>query len=187
MLSVRFSGVLLHLAGVLARRPVASAQGPLPPPPDLSDDAAAWPNTASYRNSDEWIWQNHEKIRVMRPRVVVLNFANDVDDAGIREHSDTLVKAWAEATRYHGYADAAAPAFIQYQVVRRVESAGRPGGGVRDGAGGAKAQDQLEDAREEGRAPGRAQARLRGTVLGRVRPEPGLSRPPHARAFPESQ
>lgn len=57
----------------------------------------------------------------MRPRVLVLNFANDVDMAGIEERTRKLVAAIAESTRYHGFADPSAPAFLEYDVVRYVD------------------------------------------------------------------
>jgi len=90
-------------------------------PDNLPDDLTVWPNRVSFRNSDPWIWQNHERIRKMRPRVMVLNFANDVDMPAIREHAEQLIRALAEATRYHGFKDPNAPAFLEYQVVKYVD------------------------------------------------------------------
>lgn len=90
-------------------------------PENLPDDLTVWPNRVSYRNSDDWLWQNHEKIRKMRPRVLVLNFANDMDMKDIRKHAEGIIRATAEATRYHGYKDADAPAFIEYEVAKYVD------------------------------------------------------------------
>jgi len=90
-------------------------------PEGLSKDLTIWPNRVSWRNSDAWIWQNHDRIRKMRPRVLVLNFANDVDMDGIRSRTEKLFKALAEATRYHGFKDPAAPAFLEYEAVRYVD------------------------------------------------------------------
>jgi hypothetical protein len=90
-------------------------------PPGLSSDQTVWPNTASYRNSDEWLWKNHDTIRLMRPRVLVLNFANDVDPVGIKDRTERTIQALAESTRYHGFKDPAAPAFLQYEVVKYVD------------------------------------------------------------------
>jgi hypothetical protein len=89
--------------------------------PGLSDDLTVWPNRVSYRNSDDWLWQNHDRIRKMRPRVFVLNFANDADMEAIRRHAEGVARATAEATRYHGYEDPAAPAFIEYEIARVVD------------------------------------------------------------------
>ena len=90
-------------------------------PEKLSGDLSVWPNKLSYRNSDDWLWKNHDKIRKMRPRVLVLNFANDVDMDDIRKHAEGIIKATAESTRYHGFEDPAAPAFIEYEVARYVD------------------------------------------------------------------
>jgi hypothetical protein len=95
-------------------------------PADLPDDLTVWPNRVSYRNSDPWIWQNHDTIRKMRPRVLVINFANDVDMPAIRDKTEKLIAALAEATRYHGYEDPNAPAFLEYQVVKYVDMRDRP-------------------------------------------------------------
>ena len=96
-------------------------------PGNLPDDLTVWPNKISFRNSDDWLWQNHDKIRKMRPRVLVLNFANDVSMAHIRKHVEGVVRATAEATRYHGFKDPAAPAFIEYEVAKYVDLRDRSG------------------------------------------------------------
>jgi len=96
-------------------------------PDNLPDDLTVWPNKVSYRNSDDWLWQNHEKIRKMRPRLLVLNFANDVNMGDIRQHVAGVIRATAEATRYHGYKNPDAPAFIEYEVARFVDLRDRSG------------------------------------------------------------
>lgn len=95
-------------------------------PAGLPDDLTVWPNKVSYRNSDPWIWQNHDRIREMRPRVLVLNFANDVDMPGIQERTEKLIMALAESTRYHGFKNPDAPAFLKYEVVKYVDMRDRP-------------------------------------------------------------
>ncbi|HOJ73247.1 MAG TPA: hypothetical protein PK458_00430 [Phycisphaerae bacterium] len=92
----------------------------------LTDDLTVWPNQTCYRASEPWLAENHDHLRVMRPRVLVLNFANDVDMAGIQERTEKLIQALAESTRYHGYEDPAAPAFLQYEVVRYVDMRDQP-------------------------------------------------------------
>lgn len=90
-------------------------------PHDLTDDLSVWPNRVSYRNSDDWLWRNHDAIRKMRPRVLVLNFANDVEMEAIRRHVEGVIRASAESTRYHGFEDQAAPAFLEYEVAKYVD------------------------------------------------------------------
>lgn len=123
-----FAALFPTIGAVLAQAPVGtpaaapSATDPgLPPPAGLGDDPEVWPNAASFRNSDDWLWQNHDQIRQMRPRVLILNFANDAAEPVVRPHAEGLVHAFAEATRYHGYADPAATPFIQYQVVKLID------------------------------------------------------------------
>jgi len=102
-------------------RGAQSPEAPQIVPDNLSDDLTVWPNKVSYRNSDDWLWQNHDRIRKMRPRVLVLNFANDVSMEDIRKHVEGIIRATAEATRYHGFKDPTAPAFIEYEVAQYVD------------------------------------------------------------------
>ena len=120
--------LLLGLAGLITG--IATAQTATPAdgaakvdvcPPNLPDDLTIWPNKVSYRNSDPWLWQNHDKIRKMQPRVLVLNFANDTDMKAIREHAEGIIRANAEATRYHAFNNPDAPRFIEYEVVKYVD------------------------------------------------------------------
>lgn len=90
-------------------------------PADLPDERDTWPNAKSWRNSDPWLVAHHDELRSMHPRVLVLNFANDVGAEQVARHAAAFVAATAESTRYRGFADAAAPAFLQYEVVRYVD------------------------------------------------------------------
>ena len=100
-----------------AKKETQSGPGPWNDP----DDETVWPNAKSHANSDEWIVRNHDRIRKMQPRVLLVNFSNEHD----REHLDKLaadlIRALAESSRYHGYDDAAAPAFLDYQVFKFVD------------------------------------------------------------------
>ncbi len=96
-----------------------------------STGPAAWPDpdAGHTANSDPWISQNHDRITVMQPQVLVLDFANEFNDqdgglvaAGydlqttvqqlVKEH----VEAFEVASQYQGYNNSSAPAFLQYQV-----------------------------------------------------------------------
>ncbi len=95
----------------------AASQDPAQDPADPT----VWPNQSSHANSDRWLIEHHDQIRRMNPRLLVLNFSNQAT----REHLDRLLKdliaAVAEGSRYHGYADPQAPAFLNYQVWRFVD------------------------------------------------------------------
>ncbi len=83
--------------------------------------SAVWPNAASRANSDTWLVMHHDQIRQMRPRLLVLNFANGVTPFQARAKVDDLIAALREASRYHGYSDPKAPPFLEYQVARLVD------------------------------------------------------------------
>jgi hypothetical protein len=86
-----------------------------------AQDLAIWPNSVSKANSDQWLVDNHDKIRQMRPRLLVINFANGVSQAKALQKVDQLRAALKESSRYHGYKDQGAPAFLDYQVEKLVD------------------------------------------------------------------
>src|ERR1700733_2647057 len=88
-----------------------------------------WPNAGHTANSDPWIAQNHDRITVMKPQVLLLDFANEFDqqDGGLVEAGYDIqttlqelikqhVEAFEVASQYQGYKNPNAPAFLQYQV-----------------------------------------------------------------------
>ena len=89
--------------------------------PSDADDPALWPNTVSRANGDRWIVENHDRIRQMRPRVLIVNFSN----VAKREQEEKLVAgiidAVARGSRYHGYKESNAPAFLKYQIFKWVD------------------------------------------------------------------
>lgn len=93
----------------------------IPTPAFTQDDLTIWPNRASSANSDEWLLKNHDKIRQMRPRLLVLNFANGLSSEKARAKVDGLIAALRESSRWHGYSDPKAPAFLDYQVTKLVD------------------------------------------------------------------
>lgn len=119
------------LAGTLAMSEThRRAQTPFPSgltadgtPAPLSDPAGTtvWPNRASKANSDEWIVKNHDRIRVMRPRILMINFSNQVEVEKPMRLANDLIAALKESSRYHGYKDPNAPAFLEYSVWRYVD------------------------------------------------------------------
>lgn len=96
--------------------------------PQYTMDTREWPNAVSCANSDAWLAEHHDELQVMRPRLLVINFANPNPARRMREQTQQLIKALAESSRYHGYKDSNAPAFLQYQVFKYVD--------LRDGAKG---------------------------------------------------
>ena len=78
-----------------------------------------WPNPDAPANSDLWIRDHHDSIRVMRPRVLVL----DVQRVGqpIATVTQRIIDAIAEGSRYHGYSNAGAPVFLEYEIEKIVD------------------------------------------------------------------
>jgi hypothetical protein len=85
-----------------------------------------WPNPVSKANSDPWLIQNHKSIRILRPRVMVINFSNNRTPEQARALVDRIIAAVAESSRFRGYRDPKAVAQIQYEVVKLVDLADRP-------------------------------------------------------------
>jgi hypothetical protein len=75
-----------------------------------------WPNAESAANSDAWLIANHDRIRLMRPRVLAVNFVNGLTEPEARRKLDALCAALRESSRWQGYRDAAAPAFLDYRI-----------------------------------------------------------------------
>ncbi|HEY3266190.1 MAG TPA: hypothetical protein VGM37_04640 [Armatimonadota bacterium] len=104
----------------------AAAALALPVSAKLSDDPTVWPNKWSSANSDDWLIQHHDQIKTLKPRVLVLNFANNRTPEQARAIVDGIIAAVAESSRYHGYKDPAAPVTLQYEVAKFVDLADRP-------------------------------------------------------------
>jgi hypothetical protein len=80
-----------------------------------------WPNEESGANSDPWLIANHDRIRVMRPRLLAINFVNGLSEREARGQLETLAAVLRESSRWHGYRDAAAPAFLEYELLDVVD------------------------------------------------------------------
>ena len=106
--------------------PPSRLEAGAPPLADGGADADAaptyiWPNQVSAANSDPWIAAHHDQIVEMQPRVLLLNFANGVDPSAAQNLATQHIDAFMEASRYHGYSDPDAPAFLQYQLAKIVD------------------------------------------------------------------
>lgn len=96
--------------------------------PDFSADLTVWPNSQSSANSDSWLVQNHQKIRAMKPRVLLINFSNDHSREHLEGLGQKIISALAESTRYHGYSNNDSPPFLCYEIFHFID--------LRDGAVG---------------------------------------------------
>lgn len=92
-------------------------------PKPLNDpaDPTVWPNRWSKANSDAWMVRNHDRIQKMRPRVLLINFSNQVEPEKPLRLAEQLMLAMREASRYHGYKDQSSPPFLEYSLWRFVD------------------------------------------------------------------
>lgn len=107
---------------------LSALSGPLPvslaPTSHPQDDPASletWPNRTSRANSDRWLVEKHDSIRQMRPRLLVINLANRASLDHLGRLLTDLRKALSESSRYHGYRNAQAPVFLDYQLFKFVD------------------------------------------------------------------
>ncbi|MBN1652329.1 MAG: hypothetical protein JXA30_00990 [Deltaproteobacteria bacterium] len=83
--------------------------------------ADVWPNEYSRTNSDPWLPVYHDELREIRPRVLIVHFINDISVDELREAAERQIEALAEGSRYHGYKDPSAPAFLRYEIADIVD------------------------------------------------------------------
>ena len=78
-----------------------------------------------------WLVEHHDRIKRMRPRVLLINFSNEHSAEELQRLAMRIIRCVAEGSRYHGYADGRAPVFLEYQVFKLVDL--RDPGGARGG------------------------------------------------------
>ena len=80
-----------------------------------------WPNSESTVNSDPWLIANHDRIRLMQPRVLVVNFVHGLAESEARAKVQWLCRALRESSRWQGFRDPVAPPFLDYRIVDIVD------------------------------------------------------------------
>jgi hypothetical protein len=113
------SSLFLMLMAVLCSREMTGAQTIDPKP--FSTDLTLWPNQVSRANGDRWLVENHDRIRRMHPRLLVLNFSNEASRDKLEQMLRELIAAVGEGSRYHGYKNPDAPVFLAYEVFKFVD------------------------------------------------------------------
>ncbi|MEW6161111.1 MAG: hypothetical protein AB1813_27090, partial [Verrucomicrobiota bacterium] len=113
------SSLCLMLMAVLCSREMTGAQTIDPKP--FSTDLSHWPNQVSRANSDRWLVENHDRIRRMHPRLLVLNFSNEASRDKLEQMLRELITAVGEGSRYHGYKNPDAPVFLACEVFKFVD------------------------------------------------------------------
>jgi hypothetical protein len=98
----------------------------------LSNDLSVWPNKKSYTNSDQWLINNHDKIEVLKPRVLLIDFYNRRSAAECLEFTNKVINAMAEGSRFQGYKNPGAAAQVQYTLTKYLDLRDNSGKDVSD-------------------------------------------------------
>lgn len=85
-----------------------------------------WPNPTSAANSDPWIAAHHDSIVAMQPRLLVLDFYDPWTVQQAQAKAQERIDAIAQSSRYHGYADPAAPVFLDYALAGVIDLTDHP-------------------------------------------------------------
>ncbi|MEA2698894.1 MAG: hypothetical protein QOI66_3165 [Myxococcales bacterium] len=80
-----------------------------------------WPNETSAANSDPWLMAHHEEITELRPRALILHFANGHNINAIMARWNLMALAFSEGSTYHAYSNPAARPFVTHQLVKLVD------------------------------------------------------------------
>ncbi|HMI82489.1 MAG TPA: hypothetical protein VK550_00280, partial [Polyangiaceae bacterium] len=83
--------------------------------PDAPNGPTTWPNCVSSANSDAWLVQHHDALTVIRPRLLILHFYNAWTKAQAEAGAQLEIRVTREGSRYHGYSQANAPPFLEYE------------------------------------------------------------------------
>jgi hypothetical protein len=97
-----------------------------PPAGDAPPAGLVWPNETSSANSDPWLVAHHQEITEIRPRALIINFANGSTVADVMTRWNAMSDAMSAMSRFHGYKDAAAKPFVKHELVKLVDLADRP-------------------------------------------------------------
>ena len=80
-----------------------------------------WPNDQSAANSDPWLPAHHDEITEMRPRALVLHFANGANVIAVMARWNLMVQAFADGSTYHAYSNPTAKPFVKHQLTKFVD------------------------------------------------------------------
>jgi hypothetical protein len=86
-----------------------------------ADVLVEWPDPEHPATSDPWIVENHDRLRVMRPRVLALNFVNGHTNDEMLDLFGNIVTAMREGSRPHGFEDAGAEPFLEIAIPYAVD------------------------------------------------------------------
>ncbi len=112
---------------VVADAAVDASDGALPADTcDIDGALCIWPNQVSRANSDPWIMEHHDRLDRMQPRILAINFTNGGSMASMHSLLTQVIAGFREGSRYHGYSDPDAPAFLDYQLAYEIDLRDQP-------------------------------------------------------------
>ncbi len=85
-----------------------------------------WPTPSHSANSDPWLVSHHDDLVEMQPRVIVLDFYDYLDVQQAQQKVTATIDAISAGSRYHGYADSTAFAFLNYTIVKFIDLTDHP-------------------------------------------------------------
>jgi hypothetical protein len=96
-----YCGLTTDYCGVGCQSDYGKCGGGIPPITNVPD---YWPNCESYANSDDWIRHHHDDIKEIRPKVLVLNFANPTLGTQMCENLiDEIIKGFKHGSSWHNH------------------------------------------------------------------------------------
>ena len=101
--------------------PIGGTTDCTPQSTDPNCALTTWPIAGHSANSDPWLVTHNQVITSMRPEVLVLNFDNGQSTAQTKQYAEAVAAQLSAGSTYHGYADAMAPAFLNYQISKVVD------------------------------------------------------------------
>jgi len=81
----------------------------------------AWPNEDCAASSDPCLMEIHDRITLMRPRVLALNFVNHRSMAEMHDQLEEVIAAFTEGSRPHGYSDPEAEPVMIYDLAYEID------------------------------------------------------------------
>jgi len=131
VIAARFARVVALALGVASCTrtfdivlPVDAGMAPCTPQSTEPDCAPTqWPTLDGKhtKNSDPWLVSHNQVITLMKPKVLVLNFDNGQSSTDTMMYAQSVQVALAAGSAYHGYIDASAPQFLQYNILPVVQ------------------------------------------------------------------
>jgi len=92
-----------------------------PDQPDQPPQYDYWPNPESSTNGDQWLQENHDAIKTLNPKLLVLSFGNKLTPDEIESAVDRVINAFAESSRADGYQDPTAAPQLNYELFKLVD------------------------------------------------------------------